>query len=138
MVKKTIQSIGAALAVIVILGGITLWSDFTQAPTTGGTPGSISLAIQGLYADKTVDITAGETALQLLQDLDAVDPAMQLQTKDYAGLGTLVEGMGSLHNGAGGNYWQYKVNDVMPQIGAGAYVLHDSDAVNWYFGASQE
>lgn len=100
--------------------------------------GSISLSVQGLYTAKQVALTSNETMLQALQALDAADPALKLSTKEYSGLGTLVVGMHGLVNGTGKNYWQYKVNGVAPQIGAGDYVLKNGDSVEWFFSSSQE
>ncbi len=98
---------------------------------------TISLSIQGLYTKKPVAITSGETMLALLQAQNAADPAMQLTSKSYAGLGTLVTGMGGFTNGTDKNYWQYTVNGIMPQIGASGYQLQNGDRVEWFFGPSQ-
>lgn len=138
MTKKVLQGFALVVGIVIVLSGITLWTDRAQAPVVDTAAGTVSVAIDGLYTGQSVDIFAGETALQVLQNLDKQNPAMQLKTKEYSGLGTLVEGMGTLHNGDGGNYWQYKVNDTMPQVGADAYVLHSGDSLNWFFGASQE
>ena len=100
--------------------------------------GSVSLTVQSLYTDKQVGITAGETVLHVLQALNASDTQLQLTSKDYPGMGTLVTGMHGLVNGTNQAYWQYKVNGVAPQIGADAYQLNSGDTVEWFFGASQE
>ena len=138
MTKTYLQGAGVVLVLIALLGSLTLYAERAQAPADSGTAGSVTLTIEGLYSARQVSIRAGETALQVLADLDAQDPAVQLMTKEYAGLGTLVEGIGSLHNGTGGKYWQYTVDGVMPQVGAGTYVLNSGDAVDWFFAASQE
>ncbi len=109
-----------------------------QAVQTASKTFAVSLSVQGIYTSKQVNITAGETILQLLQAQSAQDPSVKLTTKEYAGMGTLVTGMGSSINGAGNDYWQYKVNGVAPQIGADAYVLKNGDAIDWHFGPSQE
>ena len=97
-----------------------------------------SLTVQGLYTGKQIEISARETVLQLLQTLDARDPQLRLATKEYSGIGTMVVGMNGEQNGAGKNYWQYKVNGVMPQIGADTLKLTSGDSIEWFFGPSQE
>ncbi len=99
---------------------------------------SISLSIQGLYEHKQITITSDETVLQVLHTLDAADPQLQLSTKEYPGMGTLVTGMHGNNNGSDKNYWQYKVNGVMPQIGADQLTLKNGDAIEWFFSPSQE
>lgn len=97
---------------------------------------TISLTIMGLYAQKQVAITAGDTALSVLKTLTMSDTALQLNTKEYAGLGTLVVSMHGLKNGVEHKYWQYKVNGVIPQVGAASYTLQPSDTVEWIFAPS--
>ena len=129
-----------ALGALVMIGGLFLYTPTPQ--TTSLSPHiqsqTISLSIQDLYNEKSVDITGKETVLSVLQRLNAEDNAMMLKTKDYSGMGTLVEGMGSQKNGTDKKYWQYKVNGVMPQIGAGAYELTSGDKVEWFFGSFKE
>lgn len=129
--------VGAAL-VLTIGFGFANWASaptqISQLPQTQ----TISLTVQGVYTDKQVTISLDETALQVLQMQNAQDPALQLSTKDYAGMGTLVEGMHGMTNGTGKNYWQYKVNGVMPEVGAGALQLKSGDSVEWFFTSSQE
>ena len=74
--------------------------------------------------------------LDALMVQSARDPHMQLFTKNYTGLGAMVESIGSNKNGADGKYWQYKINSIMPQIGASSYILKDGDMVEWIFTQS--
>lgn len=97
---------------------------------------TISLTIAGLYAHTPVAITTSDTALSVLKTLNASDHALQLETKEYAGLGTLVVSMHGLKNGVDHKYWQYKVNGVMPQVGADSYTLQPNDVVEWIFAPS--
>lgn len=143
MDKLTLQNISIALALLLMVGGMTLWADSAHAPAPAAEQNVpqqavVSLSVAGLYSGKQVQITADETLLGVLQALNAGDPQLRLATKDYPGLGTLVVGMGGLTNGAGKKYWQYKVDGTMPQIGAGSYKLKGGERVEWIFGASQE
>lgn len=139
--KQQWRIIGIIMLTLVFVAGVASYiggarlSDENLSKTESIT-GSISLTIEGLYADKSVPVSQDETVLEVLQKLDATDTTLQLLTKEYSGLGTLVIGMRGWENGTGGKYWQYKVNGRMPQIGAGAYTLKDGDAVEWYFGPS--
>jgi hypothetical protein len=136
------RNIILGIVILVVGVGLALVSNYAgtpreAAPQTVPQATSISLSVDGLYAARQVSIATGETILEVLQSLDTSDPALKLTTKEYAGLGTLVTGMGGKENGTGKEYWQYKVNGVMPQIGASAYVLKNGDTVEWYFAASQ-
>jgi hypothetical protein len=127
---------------MVVVAGVSL-AQSLQTPRkiqTAAQPqtASISLSIESLYKDRQVFVSADETVLQALQGLATQDPQLQLTTKEYSGLGALVTGMHGLQNGTDKKYWQYKVNDVMPQVGAGDYKLKNGDRVEWSFGASQE
>lgn len=98
---------------------------------------TISLSVADRYTNSEFTANEGDVVLDALESLDVIDPEMQLTTEYYEGLGMLVTGMYGLENGADGNYWQYEVNGVMPQIGAGAYALTASDTVQWNFTESQ-
>ena len=122
--------------------GLTIYINRTSSPTSGPQQGTektetISLTIEDLYEDKQVAIALEETVLQVLQTQNAEDPELQLSTKDYAGLGTLIEGIGRKKNGTDKKYWQYKVNGVMPQVGADKYKLTNGESVEWFFDASR-
>ena len=137
----------SALTVLVVAGGVFLYTDKASAPTHSAAPAAqqavpqiahVLLSIDGLYNAKQVAITGNETALGVLQEASAGDSQVRLSTKVYAGLGTLVDGLNGIKNGTGKKYWQYKVNGMMPQIGAGQYKLKDGDSIDWFFGSSQQ
>lgn len=129
-------------AVLVIAAGFTLFANRAGAPAPGAQEApkeaSVTITIESLYEAKQISIVDGQTLLSLLRALNEADPALALKTKEYAGLGTLIESMHALTNGMGGEYWQYTVNGVMPQIGASDYALKDGDKVEWFFGSSQQ
>lgn len=45
----------------------------------------------------------------------------------------LVEEIAGYESGTGGKYWEYKVNDELPMVGADKYYLEDGDMVEWNF-----
>jgi hypothetical protein len=133
------------LLVLVVLGAALIGTSFifTQVLAPRHTEvdaraASITLTIQDRYTNKDIRVTAGETILQLLQELNAQDPALALDTKVYAGMGMLITRLGAHVNGNEAKYWQYKVNGVMPQIGADVYVLKGGEKIEWFFAGPQE
>ena len=132
--------VAAVVALVLCIGfGFSKWASAPTLPAPqAAQPQTVLLTIDGLYTDKSVEISSGETMLQVLQALNAQDPALQLETKEYAGMGTLVTGMHGVENGSSTKYWQYKVNGVEPQVGAGELQLKGGDSAEWFFGASQE
>ena len=145
--KKYIAWSGVLIAVLAI--GVFVYTDTVLAPIQPVSQAAkdaqavpqiahVLLSIDGLYNAKQVTITTNETVLSVLQSVNADDPRVHLSTKVYAGLGTLIVGLDGITNGTGKKYWQYKVNGVMPQIGAGQYKLKDGDSIDWFFGSSQQ
>ncbi len=153
MKKDFLKLAALAVVAIVVIAGLPLLTNKTPAPVDSLPPThsatstlsetqtnteTVLLSIDGLYTGKQIVISKGETVLGVLQAMNAVDPKIQLSTKTYSGLGTLVDGIGANKNGTDKKYWQYKVNGVMPQIGAGQYKLHAGDSIDWIFTESQE
>lgn len=104
-----------------------------QDPTTA--PAYIT--IEGIYRDQEVPVRTDETALSMLEKLAAGEDGFNLQTEEYAGLGTLVTGIGDTLNGSDDKYWQYKVNGVMPEISADKMKVRAGDTIEWFFGQSE-
>ncbi len=129
----------AALVVIAAAIMFAFWypaGDTNERPVpTDGRTGTISLSIQGMNASERLEVSS-VTLLQILTALNEQRPGMQLSTKTYTGIGTLVDGMNGMQNGEDNKYWQYTVNGVMPQIGADAYIPQPGDSIEWYFAES--
>jgi len=142
MNKKTIwQIIGIGAIVIALLFGISAITERNEvaqksAQTIPQTQ-TIDITIEGLYLDKNVQFSSPKTVLEILEQLDMEDEEVQLATKEYSGLGVLVESIGGKTNGANNEYWQYKVNGVMPQVGADKFEVKSGDTVEWYFDKSE-
>ncbi len=140
---KKYYLVGILAALVLIIGGIFTFSPSQSTPAssqqnTQTAEISVTLSIDRLYEAKSVTAQSGETLLSLMQRLDTIDPSLLLKTKEYSGLGILIEGIGELQNGTDGKYWQYTVNGVMPQIGADKLILSTGDQIVWSFKASQE
>jgi len=138
MSTKTIwRAIGVGAIVVALLLGISVFttrSEMAQAPaqTTRQTQ-TATITIEGLYADKTVQFSSPKTVLDLLRQLDAEREEVRLVTKEYPGLGVLVESIGGTTNGTNGEYWHYRVNGVLPQVGADKFEINNGDAIEWFF-----
>lgn len=145
MNKKTFWQIAAVgVIVIAVIAGISAIADRDRgAENTENREAAeaaeehISLTVEGLYENREVSIDAGDTVLEVLSALDNQDPQLNLQTTEYSGLGTLVEGLGDMTNGTDDKYWQYMVNGEMPHVGADAFELADGDVVRWEFKESE-
>lgn len=115
--------------------------DHAQAPEAveqvSGTDVTVSFKIGNAYQNDGFVVSEGDSVLDALIQLGTTDPALQLETQEYEGLGTLVTSMYGSENSSGNMYWQYEVNGIMPQIGADAYELTEDDAVEWKFTESQ-
>jgi len=79
-----------------------------------------------------VAFTPGDTTLDLLKKLSQ-ENNLNLGTKDYDNLGTLVVKIGDKENNQDNKYWQYEVNGVQPQIGAGQYQVQAGERIEWKF-----
>lgn len=139
--RQVWQVVGMGVLILTLVVGLSV---YTSRMSTSAEPsiqeavaGTVSLTIGGLYENKQVSIASGDTVLQILQTLNTQDPKLQLSVKEYSGLGILVEDMHGQKNGTANKYWQYKVNGVMPQIGADQLKLKNGDSVEWLFGPSE-
>lgn len=129
------------LAIMVVVAGLlTYTSDPQQNQHKEQSSTEVHTAfitIEGLYEYKKVDFTTNQTVLQLLQVLNQSDSRVALKTKEYSGMGTLVEGMVGKENGDENRYWQYTINGVMPQMGADMLEIKEGDRVEWHFVESE-
>lgn len=81
-----------------------------------------------LMLDELVTLDNGSTAMDALQQVAIVE------TKYGGGFVEAINGVGSQYPEANKD-WFYYVNEVSPNVGAAAYVLHDGDVVHWDFHA---
>lgn len=57
--------------------------------------------------------------------------------KDYGEMGILITKIDQTTNGADNKYWQYYINDQMPQVAANNYFPKTNDKIKWVFQPSQ-
>jgi hypothetical protein len=82
------------------------------------------------YPNKHFD--NGETAFGFTSKISEVN-SLSLAYEEYAGLGVLVTEIGDKKNGEDNKYWQYWVNGVSPEVGAGNYKIQKGDVIEWKF-----
>jgi len=141
--KKTIYLTLTGAILLSLIAGAFLYIGNSLTPTPQEEKGtletiSITLTIEGGRGNEPIAVSSDTTLLEVLQTLNTENSEIKLSTKEYAGMGTLIESIYGYKNGTDGKYWQYKVNGVMPQIGADKYILKAGDSVEWFFAASKE
>lgn len=95
-----------------------------------------TLAIENVLPATEIAVPSGASALELLAEVSSAMPFV-LETKEYAGLGTLVERIGD-HKNDSARHWHYYVNGALAPVGAGAYIVEEGDAVEWRFRTPDE
>jgi hypothetical protein len=79
-----------------------------------------------LMLDELVKLDNGSTAMDALQQVATVE------AKYGGGFVQAINGTRSQYPGTNKD-WFYYVNEVSPNVGAAAYILHDGDVVHWDF-----
>ena len=105
-------------------------------PNTSSNPSlersNISLSFDfGGGAEKisqSIDFKKGENLLDAMIQIN-----LKIETKTYAGLGSIIESINDFKSGTDGKYWQYWVNGKYSQVGASAYKIQPGDVVEWRF-----
>lgn len=83
----------------------------------------------------SAELKAGQTAFDLLNS-QAQGRGLILKTKEYSGLGIMIESIGGIKNGDAGKYWIYYVNGQMASVSADKYQLKAGDKVEFKFEKS--
>ena len=79
-----------------------------------------------LMRDESVILDDGSTAMDALQQVATVE------TKYGGGFVEAIDGVRTQYPETNKD-WFYYVNEVSPNVGAAAYILHDGDVVHWDF-----
>ena len=83
-----------------------------------------------VYPD--IRVATGETMISLLEKQTAA-AKLDFKTKNFTGLGLMVETIGGKSNGDENKYWQYWVNNVVVPYAASTYVVKAGDVIEWKF-----
>ena len=73
-----------------------------------------------------------ELLLSIMKTL-AKEKKIEMKTKEFPGLGIMIEELEGKKNGKQGKYWQYWVNETYAKVGAEAYTIRKGDVVEWKF-----
>lgn len=99
---------------------------------------NITLFIQDFTdSDLNIEIGNGSNILNVLETLNKKNPALNLKSKSYEGLGVMVEQLGYLVNGQDNKYWQYFINSEQPMLSVDKYILQNNDKIEWLFKESE-
>lgn len=75
------------------------------------------------------------TVFSLLKELSQREN-FELESTLYEGMGVFVESIDGLRNGTQDKYWQYWVNDELPQVAADKMQIKKNDVIEWRFEVS--
>ncbi|XOB40482.1 MAG: DUF4430 domain-containing protein [Candidatus Nealsonbacteria bacterium] len=75
------------------------------------------------------------TVFSLLEELSQREN-FELESTLYEGMGVFVESIDGLRNGTQDKYWQYWVNNELPQVAADKMQIKKNDVIEWRFEAS--
>ena len=108
----------------------------TIKPSQNSAEVKVSLMLD--YGDGKVDTILDLALAEKTSALDNLIAAtkqkgIQLATKDYGNLGTLVMKIGDKENGQDQRYWQYWVNGKYSQVGVSSYIVQPGDTIEWKF-----
>ncbi len=78
----------------------------------------------------------GESLFQAM-NIFANEEKLEMKTKNFPGLGVMIEELEGRKNGEHGNYWQYWVNEEYAKVGADAYIPQGGDTIEWRFTHQQ-
>lgn len=130
------QALIGVLALVLLTAGVLVLGTFSNISesTQKVAPSFItgSLSIDGLLEKTEVSFAPDTTALSLLAEV-AKEMEFELGTKEYTGMGVLVEKIGDIKNGVDGKYWHYYINGKLAPVGASDYMLQANDGIEWKF-----
>lgn len=138
MKKRIMYVLGIGIAVGASILGIFLYN--APTPNTGestqhqGEINVITITIDGGETFANIPVAAQDTVLDVLNQLHEANEHVDLVTKEYAGIGVLVQSMYGRENGTDNKYWQYTINGIMPQVGADKAKVKAGDSILWQFG----
>ncbi|MFA6253568.1 MAG: DUF4430 domain-containing protein [Patescibacteria group bacterium] len=144
--KKNLKFLVLALLIIGVIG---LWQSSVlqtknkaQQQQARQEQVNQKINITFVFADdkqKTIDYQLPENNTKNLFTITqevASSQAWDLQYQDYGEMGYLVTKIDTLENGQDNKYWQYFVDDQMPQVSADKYIPKNGEEIKWTFAES--
>ncbi len=83
-----------------------------------------------------INFSENKTVLEILKST-MLENNLEFVTKDYEGIGTMIQQIDDKINGQDNKYWQYWVGNEQPQVGADKYIVSNNDLIIWKFVESQ-
>lgn len=77
-------------------------------------------------------ISKDSNAFSLLVAMSAQE-SFQVESKEYKGMGMLIESIDGINNGTDNKYWQYWINGELPMVAADKQGVKDGDSIEWKF-----
>lgn len=111
---------------LILLASVGIGSFLTPASTLSDQLVSVHVTIrQGsdILSDQTLDVNKGATALSVFDELHELD------TQEFAGLGTLITGVDGLAQDDS-HYWIFFINDEPAQEGVSIHILQESTSLS--------
>ncbi len=90
---------------------------------------------EGIISSYKIVPSENSTVFSLLEEV-AKKENFKVETKFYEGMGILVESIKGVRNGSNNKYWQYWVNEELPQVSADKKEIKTGDKVEWKFAPS--
>lgn len=76
--------------------------------------------------------SADDTVFSLLSAMSKKEN-FSLESKEYKGMGVLVESIDGIKNGTDNKYWQYWINGNLPMVSADQKEVKNGDRIEWRF-----
>lgn len=143
MKQRHIGVLGASLIILaaaLVVWGV--WGLFVPGERTGSpakeVAGQVSVTINyGTGVPVTGQAVASGTVLDVIKAFGAAND-VEIGTKAYPGMGTLVTDIGDKKNGENGAYWQYWMNGVYATSSADNVPVRSGDRIEWKFSDSAQ
>jgi len=90
----------------------------------------------GKIISSRLAISKDSTVFSLLEELSKKEN-FKLESKEYKGMGMLVENIDGVKNGTDNKYWQYWVNGKLPMVSADQKEVKKGDKIEWKFANAE-
>ncbi|MCX6760979.1 MAG: DUF4430 domain-containing protein [Candidatus Nealsonbacteria bacterium] len=86
----------------------------------------------GKIISSTIFISKNSNVFSLLEEMSKQEN-FKIESKEYKGMGLLVESIDGVKNGTDNKYWQYWVNGELPMVAADKKEVKNGDKIEWKF-----
>lgn len=134
---------------IILLGGVYLWqNNFKKSGQFPNNEDSFeqlkpNVNVEFVFGDQRTENVKYEYPAAASYSLFAITKNIAVQKnwvfdfKDYGDMGVLITQIDQTKNGTDNKYWQFYVNDQMPQISADKFYPSATSTIKWIFQESQ-